>query len=366
MNRIRLLVRNLPGWTTNRKIVVFESDDWGSIRIGGEEALAQLISKGVNTVDDPFLRYDGLESNSDLKLLFEVLRSHKDHNGNNPVFTSLCVVANPAFERIEANGFCSYEYESFVETCKRYPEHDKVLNYWLEGIESRLFIPQFHGREHLNITSWMDALRRKDKNCLLAFSNKSIGIADTQKNDHLAAFRIKSWEEIDILNQIIGSGVDLFQKICGYKPRYFVPPNNPGPSELETILYDHGLDFINSGRYFQDLSFENKLKLRLNWPGKHNQYGQVYLTRNCFFEPVISESKNKVWLNDCLTEIKSAFRLKKPAVISTHRVNYTGLLNKSNRQKGLSELDTLLKRILSEWPEAEFLTSVELGELMNK
>ena len=24
---------NIPGWTTNRKIIVIESDDWGSIRM---------------------------------------------------------------------------------------------------------------------------------------------------------------------------------------------------------------------------------------------------------------------------------------------------------------------------------------------
>lgn len=28
---------NIPGWRTNRKIVVIESDDWGSIRMPSQE-----------------------------------------------------------------------------------------------------------------------------------------------------------------------------------------------------------------------------------------------------------------------------------------------------------------------------------------
>ena len=33
LNRIKQNVVNIPGWSTSRKIVVFESDDWGSIRV---------------------------------------------------------------------------------------------------------------------------------------------------------------------------------------------------------------------------------------------------------------------------------------------------------------------------------------------
>jgi hypothetical protein len=51
-------------------------------------------------------------------------------------------------------------------------------------------------------------------------------------------------------------------------------------------------------------------------------------------------------------------------VISSHRVNYVGGLNPSNRDQGLKALDTLLGRIRSKWPEAEFITSSALGELI--
>jgi hypothetical protein len=67
----------------------------------------------------------------------------------------------------------------------------------------------------------------------------------------------------------------------------------------------------------------------------------------------------------CLKEISIAFKWNKPAVISTHRVNYIGALYKENRENGLRKLSTLLKQIVRIWPDAEFITSAELGEIIS-
>ena len=93
----------------------------------------------------------------------------------------------------------------------------------------------------------------------------------------------------------------------------------------------------------------------------------LYLTRNVVFEPCSFEyPENKDWVMDTLNDIDIAFKWKKPATISTHRVNYIGWLNPKNRSKGLKCLDELLKNILKKWPDVIFLTSVELGELILK
>ena len=41
-------IRNIPGWQTKRKIVVVESDDWGSIRMRSSEAYLSFLDKGYN------------------------------------------------------------------------------------------------------------------------------------------------------------------------------------------------------------------------------------------------------------------------------------------------------------------------------
>jgi len=74
---LRYTLSNLPGWRTNRKIVVFESDDWGSIRMSSKKAFNKLVEVGIPIENNPYNRFDGLESNADLEHLFELLLNLK-------------------------------------------------------------------------------------------------------------------------------------------------------------------------------------------------------------------------------------------------------------------------------------------------
>jgi hypothetical protein len=89
---------------------------------------------------------------------------------------------------------------------------------------------------------------------------------------------------------------------------------------------------------------------------------QLYLTRNASFEPSSNNSTDPV--NSCLHQIEIAFRWGKPAIISSHRVNYIKIIDPENASNGLRKLDLLLSKILLRWPEVEFLTSAELGNLI--
>ena len=99
---------NIQGWRTNRKIVVFESDDWGSIRMPNKQAFDNLLNKGVPVNKSSYCLYDNLCSVEDIELLFNVLRKHKDSLGKKPVITANVVVANPDFKKITETNFGNY------------------------------------------------------------------------------------------------------------------------------------------------------------------------------------------------------------------------------------------------------------------
>jgi len=63
-------------------------------------------------------------------------------------------------------------------------------------------------------------------------------------------------------------------------------------------------------------------------------------------------------------EIEQVFSCHKPAIISTHRVNYIGALHPENRERSLKLLKQLLQLIKKKWPDVEFLTSWELSVLI--
>lgn len=88
---------NYKGWQTTRKIIVIESDDWGSIRMPSKEIYDNLLKSGIRVDRCPYNRYDSLASEEDLSALFDVLTSFRDMNGNHPVITANTVVANPDF-----------------------------------------------------------------------------------------------------------------------------------------------------------------------------------------------------------------------------------------------------------------------------
>jgi hypothetical protein len=67
-----------------------------------------------------------------------------------------------------------------------------------------------------------------------------------------------------------------------------------------------------------------------------------------------------------MKQIETAFFWNKPAIISSHRVNFCGHIDPKNREIGLSALKELLQKIVKKWPDVEFMSSVELGVLINK
>ena len=93
--------------------------------------------------------------------------------------------------------------------------------------------------------------------------------------------------------------------------------------------------------------------------------GKLFLVRNCVFEPS-QKPAGFDNVGECLKDIQNAFFWKKPAIITAHRLNFVGYINPENRDRNLKMLKELLSSILKKWPDAEFMTSPQLGNLINE
>lgn len=360
---------NIPGWHTNRHLVIIESDDWGSIRMPSEEVFNTLLREGIDWHSDGgyrYNRYDSLATTEDLASLFEVLSSVFDSTGRPVVLTPVSLTANPDFVEIMNSDFTEYFYEPFTETLKRYKGCENSFKLWQEGIEKRLFVPQFHGREHLNVKAWMSALKKKHELVSLAFKYAMWGIStadDPELGVELqAAFDFVNKDDLNYQKKVIVTGLELFEKIFGYNATYFVPPNGPFSSSLESTCAEEGIKYLSVSKFQTEPCDRGKRKKKLHWLGQVGKSGLTYITRNCFFEPGLPEQD---WVDSCLNDISVAFKWHKPAVISTHRVNYIGALDRKNRDVGLEKMSSLLHQIMKNWPDTEFLTSAELGDTIN-
>jgi hypothetical protein len=367
---IKQSIGNLFGWRTSRHIVVFESDDWGSIRMPSKTTYDSLLSKGLPVDRDIYFKFDSLESETDYINLFDVLHSIKDSKYNSPIFTLNYVSTNPDFERIKECDFNEYFYEDISRTYERFPECQNNIQIIRQGIKERLIIPQSHGREHLNVVRWLYDLQNRIPLALLAFENQMFSlpmlVGNEIKSTYVDALFYSKESDRSAILGIVSESLRMFREQWDYTSRSFMAPGYIWDSHIETVLFSHGVDYLQ-GVIIQlepSLNAEKRFTKKYHFTGQRNEFKQVYLVRNSFFEP--SENQGKDWVSNSLRGIANSFLFGKPAIIQSHRVNYSGTINSSNRDKNLQQLKRLLHEIVKNWPDVEFMSTVQLGDLMRE
>lgn len=367
VNLFRKNVRNIPGWRTNRKIVVFESDDWGSERTRSKEVIQAFTQAGYPVEKSLMNLTDTLESNTDLEMLFEVLFKHKDKKGNRPVISACFNVANPDYQKIKNSGFSEYHYLDISQTAKQYLDHNRITDLYQEGFQAGIFHAAYHGREHLNAKRWLRTLREGNKDVLFAFDldfySLSGDFGPGLEKGFRATYDLDFEKEYPFMLQGVTTGIRLFKDTFGFQSDYFVPPDGPYPRNrgFEKVLMENAIQFLGGPGMQRVADGKGGYIRKHHYLGQSNEYGQTYITRNGIFEP---QEPTRDWINYCLQDIKLAFAWRKPAIISTHRSNYMGYLDPKNREKGLKALDQLIRNILNKWPEVEFMSSAQLNQLV--
>lgn len=364
LENIKSILFNLPGWHTKRKLVVFESDDWGSIRIPSKSDYDYFERLGFQMAGSHYC-LDSLESNVDITNLLEVLGSFKSKSGGKPIFTINNIVANPDFEKIRENNFKEYYYEPFTSTYRRYPNHDKSFKYLEQGIHDDLLKPQLHGREHINTEKWIRLLTEGNTQMLDFFDRFMYGLPDSVLNEDKTLLQrvfTNNYADNKSHCHVLSDAVTLFKKIWGYAPKSFIAPNYFWDNAVEDCLNINGIKYLQGQRaQFLD-KYNGTYQAKYHFTGQKGKSGLLYMIRNCYFEPSFNFKKD--WVASCLSEISRSFRLFKPAIISTHRVNYSGEIDPSNRENGLRELKSLINAIIHNWPEVEFISSDQLGDII--
>lgn len=356
---LKSYLKNIPGIRTKQKIVCFSVDDFGNVLLHSKSARESLRKAGLLVDKSRFSQLDILENHDDLIGLFEVLTSVKDKNGKPACFTAFAMSANIDFDALEKNSWSKYEYQSLPETFSTLPGYEKAWETWKEGMEKKLLIPEFHGREHLNIGFLEKGMKKKDPDIMANLQNRSWAALDYQgRVGFTEAFSFNHFSEVTEHHKIIESGLMLFENIFGKKASHFNAPGAREHNSLHKTIKNAGVRIIDADFIQNEHQGEGKYQKIYNPFGKKNKDGLNTVFRNCVFEPNLSEKSD--WVDSCLKEIDIAFTCEKIANISSHRVNFVGGIEPNNRDFGLKELKRLLHVIVKKWPEVEFLSISEV------
>lgn len=363
------LLKNLIGWRTKRKIIVFVIDDYGNVRLHSKKSRDKLDAKSL--VPSRFDLYDSMETREDLERLFDLLQSVKNLRSKNPKLTFYAVPCNLDFEEIIKENYERLHFEELPVTFDKLSYYDPI-NYegtwrlWNEGLSYGLFEVQFHGREHFNVNQLDVKLRERDFSLLNSIDNRSLAFISSSKYPTIEwSSSFSFWDPLQEKNrfdEILTAGISKFSEVFKNSPIAFTPPGQELPMEIESSLNRYG--FLTFDKPFyrnRHIGFGKRSK-EFSFTRYDRKNKIVIMVRNVFFEPTNRQGDH---VGNALNQIKAAFALNRPAVISSHRVNYGTYIDMNNGLKGLKSLRELILGIIDQWPSVEFLFVSELTGLIN-
>lgn len=364
----RLLVdnlKNIPGWHTVERLVVLAVDDYGNVRLDSKAAHDRMMASGVG-LNGRFDHFDALETRQDLEMLLETLSGVTDSRGRHAVFTPYALSANPDFEAM-LEGAQGYVYESLPRTFERLAAdqpaaYEGAWPLWQEGVRAGLLKPQFHGREHLNVELLERKLDAGDRYLKTNLENRSMaGLGEDHSMPGVGfthGFGVWERSAVQRHREIICDGLKLFKQVFGFHSTTFTPPSQQLHPDLYEYLEASGVNGIHKPILCKRRIHKLDSRIEFNWLGARRWQKHVSIVRNVVFEPTNDAAFDSTSL--ALKQVATAFRWRKPAIISSHRVNFCGHINEANRKLGIEALRDLLRVIVGRWPDVQFITADEL------
>lgn len=365
-------LKNIIGWKTRQKVLAFAVDDYGNVRLHSRQARENIANANPQRTNRRFDLYDSLETTEDLHALYETLSSVKDREGHAAIFTPYALPCNIDFEKINTNPGAGYQYESLSSTFEKLSVDQPAVYagawaLWQEGVDSGLLAPEFHGREHLNLKLFSEKLRDRDQELMVALANRSnIGLTNTRYPTirSTAAFSFWSADELNTMPTILETGLAAFEEVFGYRAIAFTPPAQEFHSSLEPVLWANGIRAIDKPFFTKRHLGEGASRREFNVTGFNRKDQVSTLVRNVVFEPTHDQGID--WVNLALQQIATAFRWNRPALVSSHRVNFCGHIDPQNREIGLTGLRELLRQVVRRWPDIRFVSVRELVKMIEK
>ena len=366
LESIKNIILNYRGFKSKRKILVIESDDWGSVRMPSKQAFIALLNAGIRVDKCGYNTFDSLETSQDLESIFNQLNKIKDSKGNRPIITANTMVANPDYEKIRHHNFENYYYETFDQSYKKYQGTDSTFRLIKNGIDEKLFFPQLHGREHIFLNNWMRALQQGDSETRLAFDNNVYGLSTTitsnKRKSYLTSLDANTIEELITHEPMLFEAQRIFKEKFGFVSQSFIAANYTWHPNHELFLSKIEVDTIQGSRAQKVPGNPQGYQTIKHHMGNYNNLGQIFLIRNSSFEP--STRPNVNWRQKIKNEVNASFLVGAPVILSTHRVNFMGGMDEKNRENNLNLFAEILIDLVKSYPDIEFMNSVQLSNFI--
>jgi hypothetical protein len=349
---------NAGSFSVKGHIVVFESDDWGCQRIHSKKEKDYLDSYPGFKPHDSFEDGDCLETRDDFDALAKVLKSFSDRQGRHPVFTLNYVLNNLVFAPLDVSTKEQFTYEPLEQTYLR-AHVPFVWNDQAYRAPDSVFAFSLHAFAHLNEARFLEDIGANKNGAKNFYVHGAV--ATTDPYNFFCYMDEMGGGKANVASSLLRlqKAYEQFESVFHKKSLCFTPSCGVlDPSSLSSLAA-MGFSAVKitdsfyrsfDGTTFHKHPIKSRQKLVVSSSSR-------FLVRNCNFEPVFFDEKA---LDQCLQDIAFAFKCRKPAIISTHRMNYVSGFDPEAYQRRLALLSELLSQIMARYPDIQFMSTDDL------
>jgi len=310
-------------------VLIIESDDWGP----GPEADADALAA-----------------------LAVLLERHRDGSGRPPVMTLGILLSTADTRRLAAEGLAQYR-----DVRLDAPMFARILQTMLRGRARGVFSFQLHGMSHY----WPPALLRAatDSGAIREWLTS----AGVPRHESLPPALQVRWADASTLpsNPLPGEAIEpavaeevaVFARILGESPRVVVPPTFLWDSRVESAWVQQGVGtVVTPGRRYSSKRADGSMSMD-SGPlvnGEIAPSGATYVVRDVYFEPARGHRAERA-----LSAIALKTATGRPALLETHRFNFTG--DAARTADAIAEVERVLALALATFPAMRFMSTGELA-----
>jgi hypothetical protein len=337
------------------RAVVIQSDDWGFCAWVPDEGAyrALLATPAFRTPAGRAYGRSTLESANDVTRLAEVLASVRGGDGMPPVLQANTVMAAPDFGRLSP----PFKPEALPlvghpDTPPRW-QRPGLWDAVARAARAGLWWTELHGLHHVPEQAWLEALRRGDADAKQALVYQTTVCEAVEASGEYAPSEPKKTRELNLAH-----AVELFREGFGRAPASLCPPDYRWDETLEHAAEEVGITIIQGkAEQVRPLIRLQRRLFPTKWPSVRGK--RFYTPPRIAFEPR-GEMGGPLGAEVTHARVIREWEQGRPAVISTHRLNYAHL-DEAWSAQGRAALGDLLKRLAAD--HAVFLTDAELREL---
>lgn len=366
-------IKNIGGWRTTDRYVVLAFDDYGNVRLR-DNAAADTLTELGHAPRNHFDIRDHLETRADLEAMRDVLTSVTDAAGRGAVLSAYFTPTNLDFDALEEWDATSDPHPplvSLTETFARAAQRDEgayagAWDLWQDLFARDLAAPYYHGRQHFNTKAFVEKWREGDAALRAACAQGSLArltSRDSAGRKIYAALDIGSVSELPDIAAEILDGADRFEAVFGHRSRVFNPPAGRAHPDLHETLAEAGLWYLEAPYKEAYHLGDGKRRTMVSRTGDVASRSTRKIVRNVVFEPGPNGIDASIMA--ARASVSAAFRMGKPAIISSHRVNFGTYIDPAHGRANLEALRKLLKHIIADHPTIRFVSTYELGVIMD-